>query len=143
MAFLLSRIFGTVSHAPVPLEHMMTSPIVANKLPFIFQNQYFHRQHPPPLLLPAFSPIHPQLIAYLSALLLQMRFADLSRNQIESPPAVSRRWPVLQHLILSRNPLKGRQSQFRRLLQAAQRGDEAMHRGVGHNLKSNAVCRSS
>eukprot|EP00903_Cladosiphon_okamuranus_P008234 g7927.t1 len=61
--------------------------------------------------------------------LKKMRFAELSRNAIESPPEVTRRWPVLTHLVLSRNPLNGRRLESLRLLQAAQRGHDAMHRG--------------
>lgn len=60
----------------------------------------------------------------------QMHYAELSRNLMESPPAVTRSWPLLTHLVLSRNPLKGRRRQTLRLLQAAQKGHDAMHRGV-------------
>ena len=61
---------------------------------------------------------------------MQMRYADLSRNRIESVPTVTRHWPLLTHLVLSRNPLGGRHRESCRLLQAAQLGHEAMHRGV-------------
>lgn len=61
---------------------------------------------------------------------LQMRYAELSRNAMESPPAVTRRWPVLTHLVLSRNPLRGRRCESLRLLQAARRGHDAMRRAV-------------
>eukprot|EP00752_Nemacystus_decipiens_P011953 g10598.t1 len=61
--------------------------------------------------------------------LTKMRFAELSRNEMESPPEVTRRWPLLTHLVLSRNPLKGRRLESLRLLQAARRGHEAMNRG--------------
>ncbi|CAM9251020.1 unnamed protein product [Scytosiphon promiscuus] len=61
--------------------------------------------------------------------LQKMRFADFSRNMMESPPSVTREWPLLTHLVLSRNPLRGRRHQSLRLLQAAQKGHDAMHRG--------------
>ncbi|CAM9407149.1 unnamed protein product, partial [Ectocarpus sp. 6 AP-2014] len=61
--------------------------------------------------------------------LTKMRYAELSRNSMESPPPVTRQWPLLTHLVLSRNPLRGRRRQSLRLLQAAQRGHDAMHRG--------------
>ncbi|CAM9596625.1 unnamed protein product [Ectocarpus fasciculatus] len=61
--------------------------------------------------------------------LTKMRYAELSRNSMESPPPVTRQWPLLTHLVLSRNPLRGRRRQSLRLLQAAKRGHDAMHRG--------------
>lgn len=73
--------------------------------------------------------MQPQRLAPLQK---KLRYAELSRNLMESPPTVTRRWPLLQHLVLSRNPLKGRHHQSRRLLRAAQKGHEAMHRGVSH-----------
>eukprot|EP00904_Undaria_pinnatifida_P013165 jgi/Undpi1/897/HiC_scaffold_10.g04361.m1 len=62
--------------------------------------------------------------------LVKMRYADLSRNRIETVPTVTRHWPLLTHIVLSRNPLGGRHRESCRLLQAAQLGHEAMHRGA-------------
>lgn len=66
-----------------------------------------------------------------------MRFAEFSRNAMESPPSVTREWPLLTHLVLSRNPLRGRRHQSLRLLQAAQKGHDAMHTGVRRCLEAN------
>lgn len=65
---------------------------------------------------------------------IQMHYAELSRNAMASPPEVTRLWPLLTHLVLSRNPLKGRRHQSLRLLQAAQRGHDAMHKGVSSRV---------